>query len=510
MRLDVMTPVSMRRPAAGWSLSLLLVAGLPWMATQAYAQGSAGVTVVPTFSLSQTLTDNRKLSSTDRQADLITTLSPGVQITSRSGAVQGSLTYSANGLFYAKDTSASNLQHQLVAAGSAELIERRLGVDASTSISQQAISAFGTQSTSSSADNGNRAEVVSYSLAPYLRGRLLGEADYQARLTYSGSSSGAGSIGDTSSLSGSMGLSGTFGRFGWGLDASRSATEYSNGRRSFSGRAGGSLSATPDPEVRVALRLARDAGDVSTGSSSVISWGGGATWTPTPRTTLSLDADRRYFGNSHTLSFQHRFARSSWSYSDSRSVSTGAVSGGSSFSLYNIFFVQLASLEPDPVKRDVLVRDLLRKNGLEVPSTNIGGFLTSSSSVSRTRTLTFTLQGLRDTYTLSTFQSTSTSLGSSVDTGDLGQASEVRQQGITFAFSYRLDPTSSLSVFGSTQKTLDSGRLAGNDLRTVTATWQASLGLRTQVSLGLRYAVFDAELNPYHETALLGSLSLRF
>lgn len=510
MRFDVMIPVSLRRPAAGWSLSLLFAAGLPLTATHADAQGSAGVTVVPTFSLNQTLTDNRRLSSTDRQAELITTISPGVQITSRSGAVQGSLSYSANGLFYAKDTGASNLQHQLTAAGSADLIERRLGVNASASISQQAISAFGTQSVSTTADNGNRAEVMSYSLAPFLRGRLLGEVDYQARLSYSSTSSGSSKVGDSSALSGTLGLSGTSGRFGWGLDLSRSATEDSAGRRSFSGRFGGNLSVTPDPELRVTARLAGDAGEVSGGRSSVTSWGAGATWTPTPRTTLSFDSDRRYFGNSHSLSFQHRFARSSWSYTDSRSLSTGAVSGGSSFSLYNIFFAQFASLEPDPIKRDVLVRDLLRKNGLEVPTSSIGGFLTSSSSVQRSRSLSFSLQGLRDTYTVSAFQSSSTSLGSSVDTGDLGQTGEVRQQGITFAFSYRLDPTSSLSVFGSTQKTLDSGRLAGNDLRTLTATWQSSLGLRTQVSLGLRYAVFDAELNPYHETALLGSLSLRF
>lgn len=510
MRLDDLMPVPMRPPLAGWPLSLVLVSALPWGATHAYAQGASGMSVVPTFSLNQTLTDNRRLSSIDRQAELITQISPGVLITSRSGAVQGSLSYSANGFFYAKETGASNLQHQLTAVGSAEFIERRLGLDTSASISQQAISAFGTQSVSASAENSNRAEVTTYSLAPYLRGRVLGEADYQARLTYSSSSSGSGSLGDLSTLSGSLGLSGRFGQFGWSLDASRNVSEYSGGRPSFNGRWGGSLSATPDPEVRVAARLARESGDVSTGTSSLTSWGASVTWTPGPRTTLSADADRRYFGNSHALSFQHRFARSIWSYSDSRNLSSGAVAGGNNFSLYNVFFAQFASLEPDPVKRDALVRDLLRKNGLDVPPSNLGGFLTSSSSVQRSRTFSVSFQGIRDTYTLSTFQTRSSSLGDIADIGDLGQTGEVRQQGVTFAISYRLDPTSSLSVFGSAQKTFKSGRLAGNDLRSFTATWQSSLGLRAQVSLGLRYAVFDAEINPYHETALLGSLSLRF
>ena len=81
------------------------------------------------------------------------------------------------------------IEMQVRGANPAELIERRLGVNASASISQQAVSAFGTQSASTTADNANRAEVTTYSLSPYLRGRLLGEADYQIRLAYSTSGS---------------------------------------------------------------------------------------------------------------------------------------------------------------------------------------------------------------------------------------------------------------------------------------------------------------------------------
>ena len=86
----------------------------------------------------------------------------------------------------------------------------------------------------------------------------------------------------------------------------------------------------------------------------------------------------------------------------------------------------------------------------------------------------------------------------------------MRQLGFDVSVSYRLTPTSTINVLGASQRTFDSGNNGGNELRTVSATWQATLALRTQLSLGIRYAAFESEANPYHETALFGSVSLRF
>lgn len=490
--------------------ALAVAFGSPFAFAQDAARGP-GISVVPVFSIVETYTDNRKLTTTDRQSELITQISPGVQISSRSGAVQGSLSYAASGVLYARDSSANTIQNQLSANGTAELVERRLFVDAAAAISQQAVSAFGTQSAGSVTDISNRTEVSTYSLSPYLRGRLLGSVDYQARLSYLRSSGSAGALGDTKALTGTAGLSGMVGRIGWSLDGSRNATEYDDGRRYYTGRFGGSLVSTSIPDLRLTVRLARESSDLNqSAAGNKTSWGAGALWTPGPRTTVGLDADRRYFGNSHALTLQHRFARSIWVYTDSRDVTTGGVSGRQTFSLYDLFFAQFASIEPDPLKRDTLVRNFLRANGLDPTTTTLGGFLTASPSVQRRQNLSVSLQGLRSTVTVAGFQSTSSQLDPAAAGGDLGQAAEVRQLGWNVTVSYRLTPVASFIVVGSMLKTPDSGSFAGNDLRTLMATWQSSVGQRAQVSLGVRYAVFDSEANPYHETALIGSLSLRF
>src|SRR5512143_3796182 len=41
--------------------------------------------IVPTFSITETFTDNRDLTSTNRQSDLITQVSPGLRMTSTGG-----------------------------------------------------------------------------------------------------------------------------------------------------------------------------------------------------------------------------------------------------------------------------------------------------------------------------------------------------------------------------------------------------------------------------------------
>lgn len=484
---------------------------LPWWSPLAWAQTQAGISIVPVLSLSQTLTDNRRLSATDRQSDLVTTVSPGIQITSRSGALQGSLNYVANGIVYARDSGASTIQNQLTATGNAEIVERRFSVGATASIGQQAISAFGTQAATSTADIGNRTEVATYSLSPLLQGRLLGSTDYRASLTYNASTTNSSTVGDSSSLNGSVGLSGRFGVFGWGADASRGYSEYDAGRRTFNSRVGGSLSMIPDPELRLALRVGRESSNLaSSDNSGTVSWGGGVTWTPTPRTTLSLDGDRRYFGNSHTLSLRHRFARSIWSFSDSRSANTTGVAGGNVPSYYDIYYALFAPQFKSAAEADQFVRAFLRSMALDASAPSNGGFLSNGISLQRRQNLSVALQGQRSTVTLAAYQSWSSNLGDSLVDGDLGSTPSVRQLGFDVSVSYRLTPTSTINVLGASQRTFDSGSNGGNELRTVSATWQATLALRTQLSLGIRYAAFESDSNPYHETALFGSVSLRF
>lgn len=501
---------SHRTPCLTGTVRVTLAGALVIASTAAASQG---LRVQPTLSVTEILTDNRDASASDRQADLISQISPGVTLSSRGGPLQGSLAYSANGLFYARDSSLNAIHHAL--NGSARYVpwDDRAGITATASAGRQAVSAFGTQSTSAGLNTGNQSQVFSYSLAPYLRGQLLGNVGYRVQLAYTASRSDSDGPGDTTSLSGTAGLSGRLGRLGWGLDASRVITEQTNGLRTHNGRVVGSLNLSPDVEWQFSVRAGIEQDDLRSGQSQrSTTWGAGLSWLPGPRTSLRADIDRRFFGNSHSLSFSHRMARSIWSASDSRSLQDAGTAPRAEVSAYDLFFAQFASVEPDPVQRDLLVRSFLAANGLDPGSTVIvGGFITSAPSVQRRQQASMAYQGLRTTVTVSAFRSETRSVGLITTPGDdLADGRRVRQQGYSLSVAHRLTPHASLVIAASQQRTLDAGDRAGNDLQTITATWTARLGRQTSTSLGLRHTRSDSETNPYHESALIGSIRMQF
>ncbi|HRD84904.1 MAG TPA: hypothetical protein PLF63_07005, partial [Rubrivivax sp.] len=63
---------------------------------------------------------------------------------------------------------------------------------------------------------------------------------------------------------------------------------------------------------------------------------------------------------------------------------------------------------------------------------------------------------------------------------------------------------------GSLQRSSGGARQGGTETRNITAGWQGTLGPRSTLSLGLRWAEFQSEAEPTHETSLYGTLSMRF
>ncbi len=279
--------------------SALFVAAL-CLAVPSWGQG---LTILPTLSLTETLTDNRDVQASAKRSDLITQVSPGLSITARRGAIHGSLSYSANGVAYARESSLNTVYHSLSSVGNLELLDGRAGVSASASAGRQVVSAFGVQGTDTTLNTGNQAQVYSYNLSPYLRGRLLGDVAYQVNVGYSSSRSDAAGLGDSTSLTASASLSGRIGSVGWGLDASRAVSEQADQARTHNGRFGGSLNYSPDIEVQLTLRAGSEVSDLQSGQSTrSTNWGAGASWTPGPRTSIRFDTDRRFFGRTRAMS----------------------------------------------------------------------------------------------------------------------------------------------------------------------------------------------------------------
>jgi uncharacterized protein (PEP-CTERM system associated) len=491
--------------------------------TQAQEAAGRSVLVSTQFTAQQTFTDNVDLSATNKRSDAITELRPGIRVNSRSGRVQGNLDYSLSALIHARDSSLNELQNNLNAAVAAEVVEQHLFVDARVGISQQTISAFGTQVGNTGLVNDNQTEVITYGATASWRSRLGDVADATARIGWAGSQADSTTLGDGDSLDAAFGLSGTQSRFGWGLDAGWQTSDFRDSEEFTTNQVFGTLRFAPDPDLQFSVRGGVEGEGLRTGTRETDDfWGWGVNWQPGPRTSLAWQTDHRYFGRSYNLSFQHRFARSFFSYTDSQGTndatgqgdplnSSGGRSQSRALTTYDIFFAQFSSIEPDPVKRDRLVRAFLQANGLDPNASVGGGFLSSGKTLQHSQNLSVGYTAVRTTFTLSGFRSETEPLNESQPVGgDLSNVGRVRQVGFSVGASHRLTPTASLALVGNQTRTLDEPGQAGSEQRSVSLFLSGELGPRTTGSVGVRHSRFDDDSAPYRESAIVGSVTIQF
>ena len=497
-----------------------LAGAIALAALAAHAQDSGlrpGLTLVPQLGIQQTYTDNVHLTSGGGKSELITELSPQLRLSSNAGRVKGYLDYAVRGLIYARESSSNNVQQTLSASGVAEAVENWAYVDASASISQQNISALGTQSPDPALLNSNRTEVKSLRVSPYVRGQLGSFANYEGRLNWQSTNSDS-SRADSTTSGGSLRLASnaSFARVGWLLDASHQVIDFHASGKNESDRISGALTFAATPELMLSARAGHESNDfVTLTKQGYRTWGWGATWTPTERTRLDVQREQRFFGSSHSVRFEHRMPHSVVTFTDVRDVSTDASNGTGNGSgprtVFDLLFTQFASLAPDPVVRAALVDIFLLNNGLTRSSLVSGGFLTSSLSLQRRSDLSFAWTGVRTTFIMSAFRNDARQLDpAAVATDDLANGNLLRQYGISLNASHRLTPLTSLSVLASRTKTSATVTAQATDLRSLTATLTSRIRANADLSLSARHSLFESTATPYTENAVIANLQLRF
>jgi uncharacterized protein (PEP-CTERM system associated) len=503
--------------------AVVLVVGSAWVGTAARAQEvgiAAGpkqlLTVTPRVSVTETLTDNVRLSSTGAQSEQITEVSPGIRVNLQGARVKAYLDYALNQIVYAQATAPARSQNALSSSGTVEAIDNFAFVDFSASISQQSVSAFGLQSVDNTSINPNRAEVSSYRLSPRIQGRLGSYANYEAQVSRSVTSSNSAVASGVSATDGSGTVSGAsgFNDLGWTADASRQIVDYSNGRPTESERANVGLNYGITPQLTVNARVGRETNNYTSLTKegfATSGWGFG--WRPSEATRLSGSVDQRSFGTAHNLCFEHRTPRTAWSFTDSKDVSTTPIQSGQAVvgSLYDYFFNLFATLQPDPMLRAQLVNTYLQINKL-APNTIIPlGFLTSAVSLQRRQALSFVLLGVRSTVTFIASQSESNRLDT-VSTGvdDFNTSNVVRQQGLSANLAHRLTPDYSLGVLLSQQNTSGSSNAQESRLRLLSFNVTGRVGKKSSATVGVRRVESEGGVAPYVENAVTGSLNVQF
>lgn len=488
------------------------------------AQAGRGMNVQPRVSLMQTWTDNLRLDDQNKDAALITTLSPGIRVSSNTARLRGSLDYSLHGIAYLKSDQASHVQNALTASLQSELIDQTLFVDARANIGQQNASAFGRQSpptlgsqgTVSNLVNENQRETASLTVSPSLRGQLAGVATYELRGDFTRTDARGSEVGDSRATGASLRISQARpGVLSWWLQASSQRTRSgasanaSGTNRNQTFRLG--LNFRPDPDWAFSANAGRERSDyLGNGTNNGPTAGVTADWTPTPRTRVGANFQRHEFGDSHGLTFEHRMARSVWRLSDTQTVTLGNTGAmGGSRTNYDQFFLLFASIEPDPVKRDALVRSYLQSQGLSPDTPAAGGFLSTGPSQLRNQMLSFTLQGVRSTLSAQVSRSITSRLGNNVNQGDLANTSRIEQRSYSLSASHQLTPISGISLVASRQETTGELSSQSAQLSSLVANWNSRLGAWLSVQLGARHSRFEG-VTPYTENAVYANLTQQF
>ncbi len=478
--------------------------------------GRRGVSIVPRVTVTETWTDNASLSNAVKRSDLVTEVIPGVRISSDFGRVKGYFDYSLNGRVSAQSGSSTSLQNNLTAFGSVEAVDNFAFIDLNASITQQSVSGLGTQSSGSYFSNGNQTETSTYRISPYLKGTVGGYADFETRYGFAFNRSASSAASDVTTQDLLLSLRGqpSASRIGWSLQAAQHKTSYSLGRATESDSLSGSLSYALNPQLVVSASAGQEGNNYGT-LEKERNWTNGQSvqWTPSPSTSLSASRQTRPFGQSHSINLAYRTARTAWSFTDSQDVSNSPSQSslGSLGPIYDLYFTQFATVEPDPVKRAVLVNTFLQVNGINPNTVVVSNFLTSAVSLQRTQNLSFTLLGVRDSITFTATRSESSrldTLSNAID--DLSNANSIRQTGLSVSYAHRLTPDTSMNVTGLNQHSSDSSGLQETVTNSVNLGFSTRLGLKTTAAINARRVVFDSRTSPYIETAITGTVTVQF
>ncbi|GAC1411277.1 MAG: hypothetical protein NVSMB6_12390 [Burkholderiaceae bacterium] len=376
---------------------------------------------VPNANLIETYTDNVRLAPRGReQSDFVTQVAPGFTLDNDRPRLQVHIGYALQALLY-KDSDISPQVSNLVnATVHATLIEDLLLMDARGSVGQQNISSFGPVATSNINFTGNRANVRTYTISPYLVHRFSNIATSQLR--YSHDSVGTSNRDNNSGFNFSpFGNSNSdrlvlnvdngplFRSVTWGTYASTQKTKYSNNQSvdqsTYSGNVGYfllptfRLTASAGYEKNTYFTL----GDRPQGGF----YNAGFIWTPTVRTNVTATAGHRYFGKTYSLAANHRARLAAFSATYSEDITTSQAQFLSTQLVSTSALLNQAFLStiPDSVARQQVVDALILQNGLPAGISNPVNALTTSYLLQKNFQASIALNGVRNTVVGSVFNS---------------------------------------------------------------------------------------------------------
>jgi uncharacterized protein (PEP-CTERM system associated) len=273
-----------------------------------------------------TYTDNEGLRSSNEKSAFIASITPNFSL--HRAAARSNIDLTAALELNNQDSGGENFNPRLQFDSSWEFFEDHFFVDLNATAGQNTSDPFTSTSINSVNSGSDVATTYDIEISPYFINRFRHYADLEVRYTrdeqINKGAVTAGSSSDIIDISLTSGVA--FSRVFWGLhyikDEISSEQTTDSDFESYTANIGFAVNRS----WRVNGRVGSEDNDFASTRSSNDGgiWGVDVIWTPSPRTSLTIGYDNRFFGGTPTLDFSHRFRRSAISLSYTKQIANSS------------------------------------------------------------------------------------------------------------------------------------------------------------------------------------------
>jgi uncharacterized protein (PEP-CTERM system associated) len=461
-------------------------------------------------------------------SDFVSQINPGIFLNGIAPRFKLTADYTMNNLIYAENSNLTRIRHQLNAMGPAELMEDFFFVDGTAIIAQQNISLLGPQALNNVNVTGNRANVRTFNVSPYIRHRFKNFASAELRYAHNIVSSNANQLrsSEADSFLARVNSGTDFGKLHWGLNYSHNMIHFDRSDRTVElerSLANLRYMFTPRFGLTGMGGYERNSFLSIRGSPSSPTWMVGFVWTPSERTNIVANGGKRFFGDTYFAEESHRTRLTTWNFSyiqeittfNQQSLLSGA--GGITNSLNQLIGAQFPNIPPETIQQNTGL--LLGPNfsGSFLGPTN---FFTNRLFLQKRLQASVALNGVRNTLVLTGFDMTRQAYSpDDVDADLIGAANaallnDTVQTGGNALWSYRVSEFTSanLSFAYSRFSFLNTDRK--DDLRLISASLTRRFPqILPSLSGTIQYRRNERDSNQgngYRENAAIAYVSMTF
>jgi uncharacterized protein (PEP-CTERM system associated) len=484
--------------------------------------------LAPTLGVTETYTDNVNLQSSARaESAFVTDATPGLALTAHSRRLQLDASAQWHEFAYngARRHGTRNSQYQYQLDGKSTLVDELLYLDASAAGGPQAISAFGPQVDGNLFAMGNRTNVRTWRLSPYVAHHFGDSANLTLRYTSDAVDSGMSNL-----YANSRGKSAAFQlasgdawrTLGWNLDLNDQHLDY----RQF----GGSSAKTALGKLRYRLgshwaataSAGYDKYDYQSlgGRTAGRNWSGGFVWAPTQHTNVQASIGRRYFGKTGALNATLRNRRMVWSvnYNDMVTTTREQFILPAAVDTASMLDQLFAGTIPDAAARAQAVTAYMQANGLPATLADSINYLSNRYIRQKQLQAAMALRGAHGEVLLTAFTTVRNALSAQqTDSGLLGGAplslnDDTRQRGLSAGWNYQLNARSTALAQATVARTLSQTTGIVSLNRVLRAGIRRQLSGRFAAAFELRHTggSIGAGGQGYRENAISATLTSKF